>query len=139
MLDTALRIIIFMYVASWGVLIAQYYFGDVMGEPLVSPVTGEEVRPAIIGTLNRDGIRSTTQDMTEGNYNRDDGNPFSQFVDYGIAAAFVAWDLISIIAGLEIFWFLMGYLGLPMVVVAPFMAIYLILLGRAIVGYIRGV
>jgi hypothetical protein len=63
---------------------------------------------------------------------------YNKVETFTTAAAAVAWNLILILSGTYIFNF-MYLMGVPDVFVAIFVSLYVLLLARAIIGYIRGI
>lgn len=136
MIEKALVIIIFMYAVSFSVYGAQYVLGDVFGVTLVS-YQGTVLKPYITTFLNEDQINTVTSNIVTSNYTAN-STAFDKIETFSVAAAYVAWELVSLLSGTYIFNFIY-LMGVPQIFVVPVVVLYLILLARAIIGYIRGV
>ena len=136
MIENALNIMLFMWCVSFSVFGIQFVVGDVLDVDITN-YRGEPVRSHLAAMINTDQINQVTVDIIEGDY-QDNSTEYDKVEDYGIAAAFVAWELILLLSGTYIFSFL-HLMGVPLIFVSVLVILYLMLLARAIVGYIRGV
>ena len=136
MIENALNIMLFMWCVSFSVFGIQFVVGDVLDVDITN-YRGEPVRSHLASMINTDQINQVTVDIIEGDY-KDNSTEYDKVEDYGIAAAFVAWELILLLSGTYIFSFL-HLMGVPLIFVSVLVILYLMLLARAIVGYIRGV
>ena len=146
MSEKAIVVIIFMYSTSFALLSAQYVIADVFGYTLTSPVTGQPLKSNLIGAngtsgiISIDTINTQQQNITSNTRNNTVNNPIG-------TAAGMAWELMQILTGTYVFNVLYLILGggdgahnsVAAIIVTPFMVIYVILVARAIVGYIRGI
>jgi hypothetical protein len=136
MMEKALMIIIFMYCASYSVLGAQYVLADVLGVTLTS-YEGVVIKSHIISFIDEDFVNQQTSNIVDANYT---GN--STFYDKvetsTTAAAYIGWEIALLLSGTYIFNF-MYLMGIPLYFVVIFAVIYIFLMARAIIGYIRGV
>ncbi len=144
MLDKALYIMIFMWIASFTLLGVQYMVGDIMGQEMTiqctdsilmdcESVKGTPIKPYILNWANEANINEITQRASEGDYTGID-----KFIQFAIAAAFVAWDLIALVSGVYLFTMLY-FIGMPSIMVIGLGIVYLIFLLRSIFGWIRGI
>lgn len=144
MLDKALYIMLFMWIATFGLLGIQWMMGDIMGQELTircsdsvlmdcDSIYGEPMKPYLLSWSSEASINTVTDRASEGNYSGVD-----KFVSFAITAAYVAWDLISLVSGVYVFTMLY-FIGIPSIMVIGIGIVYLILLLRAIFGWIRGV
>lgn len=121
---------IFLWASSFGLLGAQYVFGDVYGITIVSPVTGQPMKSALltyfnINTINTIGsnVTNTTRTSVVTNIN--------EFLS-------IVWEMIQILTGTYVF-NLFNIMGIPAITTAGFVVLYIFLLVRAYFGYIRGI
>jgi uncharacterized protein YacL len=136
MMEKALMIIIFMYVASYSVLGAQYILGDVLGVTLTS-YDGVVLESHIISFVDEAFINQQTENIVSANYTSN--STFYDKVETSTtAAAYIGWELALLLSGTYIFNF-MYLMGIPLYFVVIFVVVYVILMARAIIGYIRGV
>ena len=149
MIDKALIVIIFMYAISFSILGVQHEIGDVYHKNIVTLVdvydsngnisihAGTPIKSSLLGYINQDEINRRALNMLTANYT---GNTtyYNKIETFTTGAAFAAWELITLLSGTYIF-NMMYLLGVPLHFVIGFLALYLILLSRAITGYVRGV
>lgn len=130
-------VIIFMYAMSVSVLGAQYVIADVFDITLVSPISGVPVESHIVGFVDEDNINTITENIVTGNFTTN-STYYNKVETFTTAAAYVAWELITLLSGTYIFNF-MYLMGVPAFFVAAFVILYLILLARTIIGLVRGI
>ena len=137
MIDKALMIIIFFYAAGLMFIGMEASLGSLYGIQIVSPVDGTPVTTNISTMLVEAEFNTRTQSITTANYT---GN--STFYDrvetFTTGAAFVAWELIQLMTGTLIFNIMLLF-GVPAWLVTLFVTGYILLLARAIIGYVRGI
>ena len=138
MIDKALIIIIAMYSLSLAIIGIQWEAMECCNITITN-LEGEPVRSHIIGFINQDQLNQITLNVVQGNYSDSGQNTtfYSPIETFTTAAAFVAWELIQLLSGTYIFNFLY-LMGVPVLFVAGFVVLYLILLSRAVIGYVRG-
>ena len=136
MIDKPLIIIIFTYALSFSILGIQFEVADVWKKTLVN-FEGEPIESHIVNFINQDELNQRSVNMVNANFT---GNStyYSKIETFTTGAAFVAWELITLLSGLYIFNFVY-LMGVPQYFVVGLVMLYLILLGRAIVGYVRGI
>ena len=137
-----------MWTASFMALGAQWMLGDVVGvqmvvvcydtTPLCTDVKGTPMKPYILDFIDDGNINQLTERAVGGSYTNPDASSFDKVLNFSIAAAHVAWDIIGLLSGTFIFGFLY-YSGVPLILVVGISLIYVIFLVRAILGYVRGV
>jgi len=141
MMEKALMIIMFMYCSSFGLLTAQYIIGDVVGEELRSP-DGTAILPDIRGLIDIDTVNNITYNITTGTYTPVDQGNDTAFYDrvetFSTAAASIAWLMVQLFSGTYIF-NILALFGIPSILITCFVILYVFLLARAILAYIRGV
>ena len=97
---------------------------------------GVEIKPAVLQYINTDTLNSISTDIIN-------ANSTTSAIITGIERAFtvgfkVGWDLITLLTGTYIFNFLYVLLGpVSLLLAAPIVTIYVFLLGRAIMSYVR--
>ena len=136
MIENAFTIMLFMWCVSFSVFGMQYVLGDVLGIEITN-FRGEPVRPTLLKIIDQDEVNKITVDIVTGDY-RDNQTAYDKVENYGVAAAFVAWELVQLLSGTYIFGF-MYVMGIPLIFITFIVILYFALLARAIVGYIRGV
>ncbi len=115
----------------------EYTVGQVYHVELVSPVTGEPVKSQILGYLEEGEFNTRTANIVTANYT---GNStfFDKIETFTTGAAFVAWELIALMTGTYIFW-IMGLFGVPTWMITMFVSLYVLLLARSVIGWVRGI
>ena len=144
MIEKALIIVLSCYIASFSMFGVQYTIGDIIGVDLVTldPATGSFTNAKMIDLLNEETTENTNynsfSDLSNGtnqiitlDENAVTTNPIGE-------AARVALLLFQIITGTYIFTIL-TYFGVPAIFVAGITMIYVILLARTIIAYLRGI
>ena len=136
MSEKALVIIVFMYGTSFSLLGAQYVISDVFGSTLTSPVTGQPIKSSLLGNgtngiINIGIINQQQLNITSNSRSATVTNPIG-------TAASMAWEIMQILTGTYIFNTLY-LLGVPAIFIAGLVILYVILLARAIIAYIRGI
>lgn len=134
MIEKSLFIIVVIYCVSFSLIIGQYIFGDVYGITLRA-YDGTPIRSPLLNIIDMDNLNAITSNIVN-------ANATQSGILQGIELAFqvgyyVAWELLLILTGTYIFNFL-ALMGVPGIVIGPLIILYVLLLGRAIVGYIRG-
>ena len=130
MLEKPLYIMLFMYAASFGMLGAQYMLGDIMGVEMKN-WEGASIKSELLTTIQVDQLTTTAQNIVGTNQTSVTTDPIS-------TAANIAWELFLLLTGTYIFEVLHD-LGVPMIVVTGMLILYIIMLSRAIIGYLRGI
>lgn len=129
-------VIMFMYAVSFSTMAGQYVIGDVLGVTLTS-WDGVEIESKILTFVDEDSFNTQTQKIQNGTFN-DNTTYYDKVETFTTAAAAVAWELVTLLSGTYIFNFLY-LMGVPAYFVAIFVILYVLLLARAIIGYIRGI
>ena len=133
--EKSLIIIMFVYALSFSVLGIQFILADVFHTQLTN-FQGQPIKNTVIT-----GIGTNTLNQIAGNATCTTNNCRSQAtnpVTYLQVAAAYAWDLFMLIMGLYIFQFLFD-LGVPLIFMYGFIALYLFLLVRSLMGWLRGI
>ena len=121
---------IFMYAASFGLLGAQFLAGDIIGIEMKDS-NGNPLKSSILSTIQVDQLGTSAQNVIGTNATAVTTDPIT-------AAAGIAWELIQLMTGTYIF--NIAYLmGVPLIIVAGMTLLYIILLMRTIIAYLRGV
>ena len=130
MIEKSLYIMIFMYATSFGLLGGQFLMGDIIGIEL-KDINGNPLKSSILDTINVDTLRTSAQNVIGTNQTAVTTDPIT-------AAAGIAWELIQLMTGTYIF--NIAYLmGVPLIIIAGITLLYIILLMRTIIAYLRGV
>lgn len=137
LIDKALIVIIGMYALSIGVIGAQVLASDY--NVTITNFQGTPVYSHVLGFINQQQLNQITTNIVAGNFSDSGENTtyFHRVETFTTGAAFVAWELIQLLSGTYIFNFLY-LMGVPPVFVAGFVVLYLLLLARAVIGYVRG-
>ena len=130
MIEKSLYIMIFMYATSFGLLGGQFLMGDIIGIEL-KDINGNPLKSSILDTINVDTLGTSAQNVIGTNATAVTTDPIT-------AAAGIAWELIQLMTGTYIF--NIAYLmGVPLIIVAGMTLLYITLLMRTIIAYLRGV
>ena len=137
MIEKALMILIFMYCVSFSLLAGQYYIADVLGLTLTS-WQGTPIRSAILTYLHQDTLNTVTTNIANVNTTRNSTlDAVTQSFELGLNIGF---ELLTLLTGTYMFNLLYLLLGTDSILfIAGLIAVYVILLGRAIIAYLRGV
>ena len=130
MIEKSLYIMIFMYAASFGILGGQFVLGDVFGIEL-EDINGDPLKSSILTTIQVDQLNTSAQNVIGTNQTAVTQDPIT-------AAAGIAWELILLMTGTYVFQ-IAYLLGIPSIIVAGMVLLYIILLMRTIIAYLRGV
>lgn len=135
-MEKALYIIIFMYAASYSVAGVQYVIGDYY-DIQITNYDGAEIQSPLEVIIDLTTFNTVSDEIVNGTFT---GNTtyYDKVETFTTAAAAIAWNLVLLLSGTYIFNFLY-LLGVPAYFVAIFVVLYLLLLARAIIGYIRGI
>ena len=95
------------------------------------------LEPNILTIIDEDTINTTTENIVTANFTTN-STFYDEVETFTTAAAFVAWELVTLLSGTYIFNFLY-LMGIPIIFVTFFVILYLALLARAIIGYVRGI
>ena len=136
MIDKALMIIIFMYAAGFSIVGIQFTLGDVFGITLTN-AEGVPIDSALRGFIKQDELNIRSANIISANFT-ENTTFYSKIETFTTGAAFVAWELITLMTGTYIF-YIMILFGIDEIFVIAFLALYIMLLARTIVGYIRGI
>jgi len=130
MIDKPLIIIIFLYLTSFMLLGMQFVLGDIFGVTMTN-FEGEEMRSAIIDLMRYGNLNELTNTFAE-----QDETP--SVLDSIWAYVNLGWELVQLLTGTYVF-NLLRFFGIPHIFVAGIVGVYLIMIGRTVLGYIRGV
>jgi hypothetical protein len=138
MIDKALIIIFVFYALGFMMIGLEYSLNQVYHVNMVSPITGADMdTSSIVGYLQTAEFNEATNQITTANFT---GNTtfYSKIETFTTGAAFVGWELIGLMSGTYIF-NIMLIMGIPLWFVTAFIALYILLLSRTVIGYIRGI
>lgn len=136
MIDKALMIIIFMYAIGFSIVGIQFTLADVFGITLTN-IEGVPVDSALRGFIKQDELNIRSINIITANFTTN-STFYDKIETFTTGAAFVAWELITLMTGTYVF-YIMILFGIDEIFVITFLALYLFLLARAIVGYVRGI
>ena len=133
--EKSLIIIMLVYSLSFSMLGIQFVLADVFHTQITN-FQGQPMKNVLINgigttTLNTIAVNGTcTTDQCHANA----VNP----ITYLSVAAQYAWDIFLLVSGLYIFNFIFQ-LGVPLIFMSGFIALYLFLLVRTMIGWVRGI
>ena len=136
MIDKALMIIIFMYAVGFSMLGVQYTLADTFGITMTN-MEGTPIKSALHGFIKDDEINERTQNIVSADF-QGNSTYYDKVETFTTGAAFVAWELVTLMTGTYIF-YIMFLFGVPEIFVLVFVTLYVLLLARAIIGYVRGI
>jgi hypothetical protein len=126
----------FVYISGFCFIGVHYTLADKF-EIEMTNLEGQPIKTAITTYINQDELNERSQNILEANYQQN-STIYSKIETFTTAAAYVAWELIALITGVYIFYIMLLF-GIDAIWVVSFIAIYIFLVGRAILGYVRGV
>lgn len=136
MIDKALLVILFMYGTSVAYLSVEYVMIDVF-HITVTNYDGDTLTGSlVVSWMQLTNFNEISGDIVNGTFN-ENTTAYNRVETFTTAAAAVAWNLIQLLSGLYIFNLIL-FLGVPWPFVTGMAVLYMILLARAIVGYVRG-
>ena len=116
----------------------EYSVNQVYHVDMVSPLTGEPMpSSAIVGYMQNAQFNESTGEIVTANFTSN-STFYNKVETFTTGAAYVAWELIGLMTGTYIF-NMMLLMGVPVWFVTAFIALYILLLARAIIGYVRGI
>jgi len=130
LIEKALIVIIFMYSMSFSMLGTQFILGDVFGITMTS-MTGVPIKSNLLSITDVETLNVLGGNVTSTNATTIRTDPIT-------AAAEIAYELFLLITGTYIFNMLLLF-DVPLPFVAGLILIYVLLMIRAVVGYLRGV
>jgi len=136
LIDKALMVIIFMYAVGFSIVGVQYTLADVFGITLTN-VEGVPIDSALRGFIKQDIINQQTENIVTANFTTN-STFFDRVETFTTGAAYVAWELITLMTGTYIFYIMLAF-GVDEIFVGIFVILYVLLLARAILGYVRGI
>lgn len=142
MIEKPLIIIIFMYFAGFCLVGVQYLYADVLGITLVNE-DGIELRSTVLDILDMPNVNSVALNIANAT---DAENSTLSAIDnafqvgYNVAKIYVGSgvDIAMLLTGTYIF-NLVYWVGVPTIFIVPMVVIYMFMLGRTLIAYIRGV
>jgi len=125
-----------MYAASLSIIGVQITIANVYDIELTN-LDGVPISSSLVGFLQQDTFNQRAINVVQANFT---GNTtyYDRVETFLTGTAFVAWELVQLLSGTYIFNFLY-LLGMPLIFVTGFLMLYLLLLARAVIGYVRGV
>ena len=135
MRNKALIIWIFMFFFGAMGLVAQYT-ADTIGYTIKN-FEGAPLESNILSIIDIDEINQRTINVVEANFT-ENTTSYNRVEDPEISGAFVAWEIIQLITGTYIFNLLILF-GVPTIMVAPMVVVYVLLLAVFIWTSIRGI
>ena|SRR3990172_8444096 len=135
MIEKAPIILIFLYICSFSLIGVQYGIGDVFHIDITN-YNGDELKGPINNITNMTTLNTVTSNIANGNYDLTD------VATAFIAAGSVVVQLLILLTGTYIFqvvFFMAGASNTVAIFLGGMTIIYVILLARSLIAYIRGV
>jgi hypothetical protein len=132
--DNAFGIMVIMYIIGFAVLGAQWVFADPYGH-IIKNITGVEMKSAIKDYIDEERVNQYTATITAGDF-QGNSTYYDRVETVATAGAFVVWELITLMTGTYVFNILI-WAGVPHIFVAILVITYVLLLARAIIGYLK--
>ncbi len=125
----------FMIFISGSALTTQFILGDIFGVEFLTP-DGEPIKSNILAIIDIDDINVREINIIEGNFTENTTN-FNRVENSAVASAYVAWEALQLVSGTYIFQILILF-GMPELLVAFMVIVYVFLLGYFIWTAVRG-
>ena len=145
--ESAIKIMLFMWAVSFSVLGGQYIVGDVInvdlqntwtdfnGDGVVDSSDHIALKPHLLSIIDVDTINTTAENIVTADFKSN--STYYDKVETGTTALFfVTWEIITLLSGTYIF-NLLYLMGVPVMFIAFFVIMYVALLGRAVISYLR--
>jgi hypothetical protein len=132
--DKALKMIIMMYIVNFAILGVQWEILDPYGITIRN-FDGVEIKSAVHEYVNQEQLNQYTDSIITADY-QTNSTAFDKIETSVTAGVFVVWELITLMTGTHVFYLLI-LMGVPPIFVAIFVIAYVLLLARAIIGYLR--
>lgn len=107
----------------------QFVLGDVFGITMTN-FQGVEMRSQVLDIMRVDTLNQNTQGFMQHD------QPLNAF-EVTLSWIALGWELITLLTGTYVFNILV-FFGVPSIFVAGLIGVYFIMMGRTILGYIRG-
>lgn len=130
MIEKSLIIIIFLYIASFSLLGAQYIWADVFHITMTN-FSGQPLKNNLITDIHTNTLNTITNSTIQ-------TSPTSIISNVVGSAGGIAWDLVLLVTGTYIF-DVLAQMGVPTIFIVGFVTVYIFLLIRSIMGWIRGI
>ena len=131
-----------MYLAGYCLIGVQWLYADVLGITLVNE-EGVELRSTIIDIIDQENINAVSVNIA--NATQAENTTLSAIdnafqVGYNVAKIYVGagTDVAMLLTGTYIF-NLVYWVGVPAIFIVPMVVIYVFMLGRTLIAYVRGV
>lgn len=141
-----------MWSVSFSLLGGQYVIGDVYGIELTNTwtdfscytssgcdgtVDNIKLKSHLLTIINEEQINEITLSIVNANFTTN-STYYDKVETSTTSAAFVAWELVLLLSGTYVF-NLLYLMGVAPIFISFFVILYLAILSRAILGYIRGI
>ena len=130
MIEKSLIVIIFLYISSFSLLGAQYIWADVFHITMTN-FQGQPLKNNLLSDIHTDTLNT----ISNSTLNTSPTSIISNVI--GISGG-IAWDLVLLVTGTYIF-DILNQLGVPTIFIVGFVAVYVFLLIRSILGWVRGI
>ena len=135
MIEKSLVIIIFMYAAGFSMLTAQYVLGDVYHVTMRN-LDGDPIQSSVLSIIDTDNLNAVTLAIADAT---DSENSTLDAIENAFQLGYnVGKELLFLMTGTYIFNILYLF-GIPPIFIAGIVVIYLFILGRTLIAYVRGV
>ena len=130
-MEKGIIIIIFMYAMSFSLIGAQFVLGDVFNLTLTD-FNGNPLQAELIPIENQQKFNLNQNNSTATAPVVINNNPIANASNVINAG----WSLFQLLSGTTIF-NLIGYFGVPIIFITPFIALYVIFLVRTMIGLLK--
>ena len=130
MIEKSLIIIIFLYITSFALLGAQYIWADVFHVTMTN-FSGQPLKNNLLTDVHTNTLNQISNSTLQTNPANIIGNVVGN-------AGGIAWDLVLLVTGTYIF-DVLAQMGVPTIFIVGFVTVYIFLLIRSIMGWIRGI
>ena len=128
-------VIIFFYAAGFMLLGSQYVLGDVYHITMTN-LEGAPLQSGILEIIDTNSINAVTANIA--NATDAENSTLDSIVNAFQLGYNVGKELLLLLTGTYIF-NIMYFFGIPPVIIAGFVALYIFCVGRTLIAYIRGV
>lgn len=118
-----------MYALSFMLLGMQFMVGDVLGMDIKAG-DGTPIKPQILTDTNVAQLNNSTSTIVGQDQNTVATNPV-------LVVATIVWELFMLLTG-TYFFTILALFGVPPIIIAGIVILYVIMLSRTIIGYLSG-
>ena len=125
----------FMIFVSGSALTVQFVLGDIFGVTFETP-DGDPIKSNILSIIDINDINTRELNIINANFT-ENTTDYNRVENSAVASAYVAWEALQLVSGTYIFQLLILF-GMPEILVAFMVIVYVFLLGYFIWTAVRG-